>query len=131
MRLVELEPELKRVERRPDTWTIRKDDGSSEQVSGLRTYYVPVATIAEADGIWFLCPKCFRDHGNSNVGTHWVACWRPKMPQADYLTGPGRWELVGTDFNNLSLVANPTSVQIEGGCNAHFTVSNGEIIWNG
>jgi len=130
MRLSELEPSLKKIERRPDTWTRRKEDGSDEQVSGLRTYFVEVQTISEADGIWFLCPKCFRDNGG-NVGTHSVACWRPSIPLSDDLTGPGRWELVGTDFNNISLVANPTSVQINGGCNAHFTVSNGEIIWNG
>ena len=131
MKLTDLEPSLKKIVVKEDTWTRRKEDGSDEQVTGPRYYFHEVETIAEADGIWFLCPKCFRDNGNSNVGTHCVSCWRPRVEQSEHLTGPGRWELVGNNFNDLSLVANPTSVQLEGGCNAHFTVSNGEIIWNG
>jgi hypothetical protein len=129
MRLSELEPSLKKIVVKVEIWDIRNEDGSTGTKTGDRYYFHQVDKIEEADGIWFLCPKCFKEN-NGSIGTHSVACWRPRIPQNDHLTGPGRWELVGTSFDDLSLVANPTSVKIEGGCNAHFTVSKGEIIWN-
>lgn len=108
MRLSELEPEFLKI------------TGSGFKRIGVNR--------DEADGIYFLCPKCFTQN-NGAAGTHSIICWRPGVPQtiAPY---PGRWELVGTSFEDLSLVANPTSVQLMSGCNAHFTVSNGNIIRN-
>lgn len=130
MKLTELEPSFRKIERRPNTWTIRKEDGSDEQVSGLRLYFVEVHTVEEADGIMFLCPLCFKNN-NGPVGTHGIDCWRPKIPLDKDLAGPGRWELVGTNFDNLSLRAGSLSIYLTGpGCGAHFTITNGEIEWN-
>lgn len=93
------------------------DKGSSETVED----------IALADGIWFLCPKCYIANGNSDVGTHWVLCWAPHVPQT-IDPKPGRWNLRGTGIADLSLVAGSSSVQLTGGgCMAHFFVQNGEI----
>lgn len=83
--------------------------------------------LAEADGVQFLCPKCFAANGNSPVGTHSVVCWKPSVPQ-DVSPKPGRWELYGTGYDDLTLVAGSSSVQIIGGCAAHFHIRNGEII---
>ena len=129
MRFAELEPRYLRIEEKIEPWTRRKEDGANEQVVGPRRYYCPVTTIAEADGVKFLCPKCFQANGGVE-GSHIVICWRPKVAK-DVTPGPGRCELVGTSFEDMSLVSSPTSsVQLYGGCNAHFTVSQGNIIWN-
>lgn len=89
--------------------------------------YKHVDTIAEADGIWFLCPKCYVANGNSNVGTHMVICWAPHVPQTEHPI-PGRWNLVGSGYADLTLQAGSSSVLLMGeGCKAHFLVTNGEV----
>lgn len=85
-----------------------------------------VETIEEADGVCFLCPKCFKANGGS-VGTHAVICWAPGVPQDTSPTG-GRWELRGTGVHDLTLVAGSSSVQITGGCKAHFFVRDGNMV---
>lgn len=127
MRLTELEPQFVKLDFRTETWTIRKEDGTSAEKTGPREYHVFVDKPSDADGIWFLCPKCFSERGK--IGCHSVICWSPKVP-GNIEPSPGRWNLVGTGYNDLSLIANPTSVKLEGGCNAHFTVSNGQVGFN-
>lgn len=85
-----------------------------------------VTTIAEADGIEFLCPKCFVAN-NGKIGTHSVICWAPTVPQ-DTNPTPGRWELQGTSIDDLTLIAGSSSIQLNGGCNAHFYVRNGAAV---
>ena len=89
-----------------------------------------VDTIEQAAGVRFLCPKCFLANGGS-VGTHGVICWGPAVSQ-DFQPTPGRWELNGTGFGDLTLTGageRSNSVQLtnEGGCKAHFHVTNGKI----
>lgn len=92
--------------------------------------WLNVDTIGEADGIMFLCPTCFeKNHGN--VGTHVMVCWRPHVPP-EITPGPGRWEFEGTNFEDFTLVAGPNSggrrsVEIKGGCCAHFHITKGEV----
>lgn len=107
MKLTDLEPEFYRI-----------DDEST---------YHAVKTVAEADGIMFDCPKCFQTNGGP-VGTHKVMCWRPHVPQT-MRPAPGRWEMQGTGFDDLTLVAGSSSVFLtgEGGCKAHFFVRGGNI----
>jgi hypothetical protein len=107
MKLIELSPQFRKI---TDT---------------DRTMFCKVETIDEADGISFLCPKCFAENGGA-VGTHGVICWRPRVPR-DARPGPGRWELEGTGYSDLTLRASSSSVQLTGGCAAHFFVENGEI----
>lgn len=79
-----------------------------------------VDDIIGADGIEFLCPKCINDSGHS------ILCWQPHVdPNLD--PKPGRWNLVGTGCDDLSLVNGSSSVLLNGGCNAHFFIKNGEI----
>lgn len=83
-----------------------------------------VGSIADADGIQFLCPKCFKEN-NGPVGTHGVICWSPSVPQ-DTTPTPGRWEMRGTGLDDLTLVAGSSSVHLQGGgCGAHFFVRKG------
>lgn len=84
-----------------------------------------VDDIKDADGIDFLCPKCFSAN-NGSIGTHHCICWNPSVPQTIHPI-PGRWEMLGDSFENLSLRAGSSSVQLNGGCNAHFFIENGEV----
>jgi len=98
-----------------------------------RRIYRHVDSIDAADGLLFLCPTCFeinlRDRGDGTIGTHAIICWRPRIAPEEAVSGPGRWELVGTGYADLSLVGQPSSsVLLQGGCNAHFFVQNGEIV---
>jgi hypothetical protein len=82
---------------------------------------------ANANGIIFVCPKCFAENGNKRPGVHSVICWAPGVPQ-EVFPNPGRWELVGTSFEDLTLRAGSSSILLTGpGCQAHFFITDGEI----
>lgn len=88
--------------------------------------HTPVSTLADAHGIFFLCPKCFAEN-KGNVGTHGVLCWFEDRVPDDVEPGPGRWKPTGTGINDLSFVPGKrsNSVALRGGCGAHFFVENG------
>jgi hypothetical protein len=105
VRLIELNPE----------WVKMTDDRSYESVD----------TLAEAQGLWFLCPVCFQ-RNSGVVGTHHVLCWFAARGVLDSRKpGPGRWTPTGTDFKDLSLA--PSILLPQSKCEAHFHVINGEI----
>jgi hypothetical protein len=113
VRLTELQPQFLRY--------AKGDDGVSLPY---------VDRIEDAMGIKFLCPKCFVENKGS-VGTHSVICWSSSrgVPD-DARPGPGRWRLVGTGFDDLSLMEEPgksRSVLLLGGCAWHGFVTNGAI----
>lgn len=107
MKLTDLDPQFLKT----------NDDGSR---------HMHVDSIEKADGIMFLCPKCFKENGGP-VGTHRVLCWQPHVPQKIPPT-PGRWTFKGTGYNDLTLVAGSSSIYLTGrGCGAHFFIRNGSI----
>lgn len=106
MRLAELEPQFVVREVR--------EDG---------VYHVRTDALAQAQGVRFLCPKCFAANGGA-VGTHMVLCWAPGVP-ADAEPGPGRWPMTGTSLEDLTLTP---SIQLNGGCAWHGFVRDGEVI---
>lgn len=89
----------------------------------------PVDTIEEAQGVRFLCPKCFVDNGGAK-GTHIVICWSSERGTPDQMQpGPGRWKLVGTGLHDLTLDGErgrTRSVALNGGCCWHGYITNGE-----
>lgn len=92
--------------------------------------YRCVETLAEAQGVSFLCPKCFAENGGPR-GTHQILCWsRSRGTPEAAQPGPGRWALVGTGLADLTLNADPPgtarSVQLTGGCSWHGFITNGE-----
>jgi hypothetical protein len=115
MKLVDLEPQF-----------LHWDPANWPDKDGIRTFQ-EVDTLAEANGIFFVCPKCLADNGMHRPGVHGVECWNPSVPLGEGLPGPGRWSFEGTGYHDLSLVAASSSVKLEGGCGAHFFVKNGEI----
>lgn len=92
-----------------------------------QSYQFEEVSFVEAQGVQFLCPKCFESNGRSNIGVHWVICWSEGVPQTTD-PKPGRWILAGTSYEDLTLNASgQRSVKLMGGCNAHFLVTNGEV----
>lgn len=91
--------------------------------------YGPAASLAEAQGVSYLCPACFTANGGSR-GTHQCRSWfrHRGVPDTEH-PGPGRWTPTGTGFEDLTFVPGDppmmTSVQITGGCNAHFLIESG------
>lgn len=81
-------------------------------------------SFADADGIRFLCPKCWVAN-KGPVGTHIVICWGPHVPKTTPPV-PGRWMLVGTGYEDLSLVAGSSSIQLTSGCMWHGFIKDGE-----
>lgn len=108
MKLLELEPTFLRYEPK---------DG--------RDIFVMVDSISEAQGVKFLCPKCWKAN-NGPIGTHAVICWNPTIPQT-VPPQPGRWSLVGTGLHDLSLVAASSSILLTAGCMWHGYIKNGEV----
>lgn len=120
MKLTELEPVwIKRQVEEVDP-TVYVDDVMHP--SGKQISHVPV-TMQEADGIRFLCPKCVNTDGHS------VICWFESKVADDVQPGPGRWNPQGTSFEDLSFVpgAKTRSIQLLGGCNHHFFITNGDV----
>ena len=143
MRLTALEPQFMRYEVRIEERSYAKAVGCLDQPAHTHTdacfekqtgpcVHLPfVDRIEDAQGIKFLCPKCFTaNHGPIN--THGVICWsRSRGVPDDAKPYPGRWRLVGTSYEDLSLMEEPghtRSVQLTGeGCKWHGFVTDGEV----
>lgn len=91
------------------------------------TSHMEVKNLSEADGIIFLCPKCFVDL-KGKYGCHSVLCWfEGKVPDS-LDPKPGRWNPVGTGLTDLSFVPGrkSNSVLLTSGCKWHGFVTNGD-----
>jgi hypothetical protein len=104
--------------------------------TGEHKYIHHVKTLAEAQGIMFLCPRCFVANGYTNVGTHQVLCWSRSAGASEHADPrPGRWQMVGTNFSDLTLNGDllgmpgqgSRSIQLLGGCNWHGYITDGEV----
>ena len=107
MKLTELEPEfLKRTD------------------TGMRTD----VSMAEADGMWFLCPVCF-EKNKGPVGTEHIICWFYGKVPDNITPWPGRWKPAGTGFADMTFVppVKGMAVSVKVGEHAHFCIVNGEI----
>jgi hypothetical protein len=139
MRLRQLEGQFIRREILVRTWNrIKPDvfaakpagpyaDDEVEEVTGPSVCHADVATLAEADGVFFLCPKCFAAN-NGPVGTHGVICWFEGKVPDDAVPGPGRWNPIGTSLDDLTFVPGKKShsVALIGGCAWHGFVASGD-----
>jgi hypothetical protein len=92
------------------------------------TYIVRVDTLGEADGVLFLCPKCFAVNAG-HAGTHSVICWFVGKVTDDVEPKPGRWTPTGTGLADLTFVpgsGRTESVLLTSGCDWHGFVRNGD-----
>lgn len=85
-----------------------------------------VDTLAEAQGLRFLCPVCVRAQStHSRMGVHSVRVWfRDRGVSDKEYPSPGRWHVEGTGLHDLTLHA---SVQLLSGCKWHGFIKNGEV----
>lgn len=97
-----------------------KLEGPIKDVTGPREYLCDVDSLADAQGIMFLCPKCFIKNKGS-VGTH-----RCPLPFAGRGVDPAKnqWNVLGTGFHDLSTTP---SYRIVGGCGWHGYITDGEV----
>ena len=86
-----------------------------------------VDTLQEAQGISFLCPKCYAAN-KGPAGTHSVLCWFAGKGVPDELSPkPGRWVPQGTNFDDLTFVGpGAASILLTGGCGWHGFIHEGE-----
>lgn len=91
-----------------------------------RPTYRHVDKLQDADGVFFLCPKCFEtNHGR--IGTHMVGCWFVGKVPPWVDPKPGRWNPAGTGLDDLTFVPpGAVSVLLNGGCGWHGFVRNGD-----
>lgn len=101
------------------------------EVSQDGKYFRYLDSVEGAQGIMFLCPKCFKANGG-RVGTHMVLCWfanprnAPKVPD-NMDPKPGRWNFQGETIDELTFVGpGAFSVLLTSGCNWHGFVKNGD-----
>ena len=90
--------------------------------------YRMVGDLQQADGVKFLCPKCYAEIG-SRPGVHGVICWFVGRVADDVSPRPGRWTPDGTGLADLSFVPSPgrsQSVALLSGCMWHGIVVNGD-----
>src|SRR5437870_5677116 len=77
MNLADLEAKFVRYETKVEPRTVIVGDQETWRERGCPTeevirpceYIVDADTLADAQGVWFLCPKCFVENGGV-VGTH-------------------------------------------------------------
>lgn len=86
----------------------------------------PVRTLAEADGVMYLCPKCYAAN-KGRAGTHMVLNWFEGKVPDERDPKPGRWNPVGTSLDDLTFVPGKKSqsVLLTSGCAWHGFVTNG------
>lgn len=96
---------------------------------------LPVDTVAEADVLYFQCPKCAEGLPRGTEGgrrfaegAHYISVpfaahdGRSAMPQSDGHQRP-RWGVTGSTLEDVSTTP---SILVIGGCTWHGYVTNGE-----
>lgn len=84
-------------------------------------------SIAEAQGVQFLCPKCYAEN-NGEVGTHAIMCWFNNRGVPDRVQpAPGRWNAAGTTIEDLTFVGpgNVSVLLLGPGCGYHGLIEKG------
>lgn len=125
MRLTELNPQfLKCGKAIAEKWHGRKLADGTTQWGGFEVeVFNHVETLAEADMMSMLCPKCFRDNKGS-VGTHSVIVWFEGRHAPKEHNKGVRWKVKGTGYADLSTTP---SILFLDGCKWHGYVTAGEV----
>jgi hypothetical protein len=97
------------------------------KLSDRGSYWTDCSDITQAQGIVFLCPKCFIANSGP-IGTHSVICWFKNRGVPDGMhPKPGRWNPSGTGLDDLTFVPpGAVSVLLTGGCGWHGFVTKGD-----
>lgn len=129
MKLLELEPHFLRVLVEKNVPTAIANDpmdlskGSREELRDRTTLH-RVGTLAEAQGMWMLCPKCFIANGG-RVGTHSVlVLFEGRGVPEGVCLGTARWAVSGSSLRDVTV---SPSILVVGGCGWHGFVENGQV----
>jgi hypothetical protein len=129
MRLTELDPKFYRYEDRFEGIPYIAPAGGNFGDPYQHTVRVPVEALEQAQCVWLLCPKCFLKNGGE-VGTHGCEVTFEGRGVLDSQGShnnqgkPTRWTVSGTGFDDLTTTP---SVLLQGGCNWHGFITNGEV----
>lgn len=137
MRLIELEPQFIRYRTSREERDFIVGDHATWRARGCPSekrvvdveYRVDCWDFRAAEGIQFLCPKCFVANKGS-VGTHWCEVTfagrgaLPRHGSHNKAGQPTRWTVSGAGYNDLTLTP---SILLEGGCGWHGHVTRGEV----
>jgi hypothetical protein len=108
----------------PLTW---KSGDPTETVTGPREYMVRVETLAEAQGIFFRCPKCANGNGHGHGHYCQVTFAGRGVADTQGCHGkngePTRWQVSGTGLDDLTTTP---SILLYGGCEWHGFITNGD-----
>lgn len=129
MRLSDLEPRFVRYESKIETYDVIVGDPSTwhqrgeptEPKTGPREYIVNAESLDQAQGLWFLCPKC----GNHQCQVTFEGRGVPATLGTQNDKGPVRWTVSGTSFEDLTITP---SILLIGGCGWHGFIRAGVII---
>ncbi len=95
----------------------------------VQRYFQHVDTLAEAQGVWMLCPLCYQNKGGP-IGVHYIDVTFADRGVPDHLGAhnlegkPTRWAVSGTGYADLTTLP---SIQLQGGaCQWHGYITNGE-----
>ena len=115
-------------------WALADIDGQlyKREVDAGHETWAPVAAVAEADGLSFLCPACLDAHGDDDVGTHSVMCWFVGRVPDDVSPKPGRWTPAGSTIADITFIPSAgrsVSILLTGdGCKWHGHIRNGRAV---
>jgi hypothetical protein len=135
MKLTDLEPQFIRYESRVENYRLVDGDPATweqrgrptKEVTGLREYKIFVPSLSEAQGITFLCPKCFN---GSRAGVHLCeVTFSGRGVPDDMGTHNKNGEAVrwGVSGNGVEDLTTTPSILIEDGCGWHGFITSGEI----
>ena len=131
MKLTDLEPQFIRYEEGiADKWHGKKLEDGSTQWGGfpvqMKRY---VDTLADAQGVMFLCPLCFTKN-NGSINTHQCEVTfsdrgvKNEDGVHNNLGLPVRWSVTGSCYDDLST---QPSVLVQGGCGWHGFLTDGNV----
>lgn len=123
--MTDVPPPIKLRELDPQ-FIVRKVD-ATQNPNVDQEHWVHVDKLEDADGLMFMCPKCYADNGGP-VGTHVIVCWFVGRVPDKVTPSPGRWTPRGTSYDDLSFVPSAGrshSVRLTGGCRWHGFVVDG------
>lgn len=137
--LIQLKPQFIQYETNIETWTVVDGDPETWRARGMptksktgpRTTRRFVSNILEAQGILFLCPKCFmgNERADRAAGCHQCEVTFANKGVADG-QGTGNkgksvyWNVSGNGFADLSTTP---SILLIGGCGWHGYITNGVV----
>lgn len=127
MKLTDLQAEFVRYETRNEGSPHVKPEGGNWGDPYPHEAVIPVPDMASAQGMWLLCPVCFKKNGGP-VGTHLIGVTFRNRGALDHQGsqskhgGPSRWTVSGTGLHDLTV--NPS---VDCGC-WHGWIKNGDTI---